>query len=652
MLQSSRGKLVTELPYSMDKSKMLQQRKAERRTFSVAQTRSYFFFLPVVKFIMTVFEKFVILIMVRNVCSRHAIVNMEMRYNANMEKALKIKIIFSTIVICGVITALALALVNKYTPSETMRPLDNYYDVAPDEAVVLLENEIYGERALLRDGGIYLSLKTIDSLFNDEFYLDEAESLLSYVLPEELIRVEVGQPYYYSNREPRQMGHPILLKLEDGYYLSLEFTAMFSDMTYAFYENPNRVVIHHQWIDFLYYDTVEAETPIRFEPDIKSDILRLVPAGEKLYYIGGTGTRGRSFIKVMTQDGIYGYVQKMFLGESYYDVIQSTYVEPEYSHISLEEKVLLGWQQVTVEKANDNLEQLVKTAEEMNVVSPTWYRLIDTEGNISSLASESYVKRAHDMGLQVWALIDNFDQNVSTFDLLSSSSARDLLIDNMMAEAKTYGFDGWNIDFETLASKTGPHYIQFIKELSVRCRLEGIILSVDNYVPAPYNEFYDLESQGKVVDYVIIMAYDEHYSGSEAAGSVASMGFLKDAVSNTIAKVPQERVIMGIPFYTRLWAEQEVDGAVKLSSEALTMSGAADVLERNDAEAKWDEATGQNYAEYTAKGVTYKIWMEDMDSLKERLKVISESGVAGVAAWRLGFETEEVWPVIDSYMNQ
>ena len=184
-----------------------------------------------------------------------------------MEKALKIKIIFSTIVICGVITALALALVNKYTPSETMRPLDNYYDVAPDEAVVLLENEIYGERALLRDGGIYLSLKTIDSLFNDEFYLDEAESLLSYVLPEELIRVEVGQPYYYSNREPRQMGHPILLKLEDGYYLSLEFTAMFSDMTYAFYENPNRVVIHHQWIDFLYYDTVEAETPIRVEPD-------------------------------------------------------------------------------------------------------------------------------------------------------------------------------------------------------------------------------------------------------------------------------------------------------------------------------------------------------------------------------------------------
>ena len=569
-----------------------------------------------------------------------------------MEKALKIKIIVSTLLICGIITFLGLKLVDKYTPSETMRAVDNYYDVTPDEAVVLLENEIYAERALLRDGGIYLTLDTVDSLFNDGFYLDEAEQLLSYTLPEELIRVEAGKPYYYSNKETKELPHPAFLNLEGVYYLSLDFTAMVSDFTYAFYENPNRVVIHHQWIDFLYYDTVEAETPIRFEPDIKSDILRVVPAGEKLYYIGGTGTGGRSFFKVMTQDGIYGYVQKKFLGESYYDALQSVYTEPEYTHITMDEKVMLGWQQVTVAKANENLEQLVETAKEMNVISPTWYRLIDTEGNISSLANESYVQRAHDLGLQVWALIDNFDQNVSTYELMVSSETRAVLIDNMMAEAAKYGFDGWNIDFETLESKTGPHYIQFIKELSVRCRQEGIVLSVDNYVPASYNEFYDLEAQGKVVDYVIIMAYDEHYSGSETAGSVASLGFLKKAVNDTLKKMPKERIVMAIPFYTRLWAEQEADGAVKLSSEALTMNGAKDVLSRNKVTAQYDEASGQNYAEYKKNGITYKIWMEDMDSLHERLKVIAGADVAGMAAWRLGFETEQVWPVIEAYMNQ
>jgi len=565
-----------------------------------------------------------------------------------MEKAFKIKLIISTIVICGIITALAIALVNKYTPSETMRPLDNYYDVAPEEAVVLLENEIYGERALLKDGGIYLTYDMVDSLLNQDFYLDEKEQLIIYTLPEEIIRLEEGEAFYFRNEEVIPLSHPGFINLQGVTYLSLEFTGLFSDMLYEFYENPNRVVIHYQWLDFLYYDTVLDETPIRVEPDIKSDILRIVPTGEKLYYIGGTGTGGRSFLKVMTQDGIYGYVQKKFLGESYYEALQSEYKEPEYTYLTLGEKVMLGWQQVTVPKANDNLEQLVEHAKGINVVSPTWYRLSDTEGNISSLADADYVERANGMGLQVWALIDNFDSEVSTYELLSSSSARAALIDNMMAEAEAIGFDGWNIDFETLTAATGPHYIQFLKELSVRCRKEGLILSVDNYVPAPYNNFYDLETQGKIVDYVIIMAYDEHYSGSSQAGSVASINFLKEAVNNTLAKMSRERIVMAIPFYTRLWAE---GAGGELSSEALSTNGAADVLERNKVKAEWDAASGQNYAEYKKDGLTYKIWMEDVDSLHERLKIIAGADVAGVAAWRLGYETEEIWPIIDAYMN-
>lgn len=568
-----------------------------------------------------------------------------------MEKGLRIKLIIGTIVVCAILTALAIVLIDKYTPSETMRTLDKYYDVAPDEAVVLMENEIYEERVLLREGGMYLSVETVLELLNNQFYLDETEQLISLALPEELICAEEGQAFYFNNGEKIPLGHPALLREGEEFYLSLEFTGMFSNMSYQFYENPNRVVIHYQWIDFLYYNTTAENTPIRFEPDIKSDILRLVPSGEKLYYIGGTGAGSSSFIKVMTQDGIYGYVQKKFLGESYYDALQSAYVEPEYSYISLEESVLLGWHQVTVPKANDNLEQIVAKAEGLNVISPTWYRLTDTEGNISSLADSGYVERAHGMGIKVWALIDNFDQNVSTFDLLSSSSARATLIDNMMSEAALYGFDGWNIDFETLTAKTGPHYIQFLKELSIRCRKEGLVLSVDNYVPAPYNEFYDLETQGKVVDYVIIMAYDEHYSGSKTVGSVASIGFLKEAVNDTLAKVPRERIVMAIPFYTRLWAEQMVDGEVKLSSEALTMNGAADVLERNGVTAAWDSSVAQNYAEYEKDGITYKIWLEDKDSLHERLKVIAGADVAGVAAWRLGYETEEIWPIIESYIK-
>ncbi len=567
-----------------------------------------------------------------------------------MDKFLKIKLIVSTIIVCVVLTVLAFALVEKYTPSETMRPLDNYYDVASDEAVILLENEICEERALLREGGLYFSRELVTSLLNDEFYYDEEEQLLSYALPEELLRAEEGAFYYYRNEEVIQTTHPPFIREGEQYYLSAEFVALVSDMFYQFYENPNRVVLHYQWLDFLYYDTKET-APVRVEPSIKSDILRNIPVGEKLYYIGGTGSGGGSFIKVMTQDGIFGYVQKKFLGESYYDVLQSVYTEPEYTHISMEDKVRLGWHQVTVPKANEKLLQVIEDAPSMNVISPTWYRLIDTEGSISSLADHSYVEKAHEQGLQVWALIDNFASGVSTHEILSSSKTRAVLIDNMMAEAEAYGFDGWNIDFETLASKTGPHYIQFLKELSVKCREAGLVLSVDNYVPAPYNAFYDLKKQSELVDYVIIMAYDEHYSGSETAGSVASMNFLKKAVKDTLADVPKEQVVMAIPFYTRLWAEQETDGQIKLSSEALTMNGAAEVLKRNDVTAQWDEVTGQNYAEYVSKGVTYKIWLEDEVSLRERLNVIMEAETAGIAAWRLGFETEGIWDIIKEYIQ-
>lgn len=568
-----------------------------------------------------------------------------------MEKSLKIKLLMGTVFVCIFITALAITLVKKYTPSETMRTLDNYYDVAPDEAVVLLENEIFEERALLRNGGIYLLYSTMIDIVDTEYYLDKEENLLSYALPEVLIRVEEGKDYYYSNEEMCQIGHPILVNLEGRYYISLEFISKFSNMAYQVYENPNRVIIQHQWTDFLYYDTVAEETPIRFEPDIKSDILRLAKAGEKLYYIGGTGSGGRSFLKVMTEDGIFGYVQKKFLGESYYFARQSNYKEPIYTYKKLGEKVRLGWHLVTVPKANDNLEQVVQNAKEMNVISPTWYRLIDIEGNFSSLASTTYVQKAHEMGLQVWALIDNFDSNVSTYELFSSSKARKSLIDNMMQEAELYGFDGWNIDFETLASETGIHYIQFLKELSIRCRQEGLILSVDNHVPAPYNEFYDLQTQGKVVDYVIIMAYDEHYAGSPVAGSVASMNFFKKALNDTLAKMPKERIVMAVPFYTRLWAEQTVDGVVKVSSEALTMNGAQTVLSSRNIKAELDEVTGQNYAEYVENGITYKIWMEDVDSMKQRLEAISAGEVAGIAAWRLGYGTEEIWSMMEQYIK-
>lgn len=568
-----------------------------------------------------------------------------------MEKGLKIKMMIGAVLVCVLVCVLGIALKDKFTPSETMGSIENYYEVAEDEAVILIETEMYEQRALLREEGIYVSCEMVDRMFTENFYFDEEGGILSYALPDELIRVYVGDSFYYRNDTVCTMAAPIIIQQDDGYYMTLEFVSMFADMTYEFYENPNRIVIHNRFVDYLYYDAA-MEAPVRFEPDIKSDIIRYVPKGEKLYYIGGTGIGGSSFYKVMLADGIYGYIQKKHLTESYYDARQSTHTEPEYVRNSIDGKVRLGWHVVTAQAANAGLEDRVKNAPGMNVISPTWYRITDVEGNASSLASADYVKRAHEMGLQVWALIDNFDKTVDIHEMLSSTKARDNLIDFMMEEAKIYGFDGWNLDFETLDSVTAPHFLQFIMELGIRCKQEGLIFSVDNYVPASYRTFYDLETQSKYADYIIIMAYDEHHGNSSTAGSVASLGFLQKAIIDSLELVPKEQLVMGVPFYTRLWTEEiKEDGTKKVTSESFTMNGGKNFLERNNLTAVWDQATRQNYAECTEGNKTYKIWLEDKTSMTERMLEISSADLAGIAAWRLGLETDEIWPLISDYIK-
>ena len=207
--------------------------------------------------------------------------------------------------------------------------------------------------------------------------------------------------------------------------------------------------------------------------------------------------------------------------------------------------------------------------------------------------------------------------------------------------------------------------MQFVRELSVRCRQNGLVFSVDNYVPQPYNEHYDLEEQGTVADYVIIMGYDEHTDSSYEAGSVASLGYVEQGIADALEKVPETKLIAGIPFYTRLWfetpkteeelaAEAGTEAASypnKISSEALGMDEAQEALTNAGVQAQWDDNTRQNYAEWEADGGTYKIWLEDNQSLEEKLKVISDNDLAGVAEWRLGWENASVWDLILQYIN-
>ena len=383
---------------------------------------------------------------------------------------------------------------------------------------------------------------------------------------------------------------------------------------------------------------------IRYQGGIKSPILGDVKQGDSLLLL----EEMEDWSRVMTQDGLDGYVEKKALGS-----IQETELaytgsyEEKFPSQVRDHKINLAWHQVTSEAANSAMESDIKDMTGVNVISPTWFSVVSTEGNISSLASKEYVDKAHAKNLEVWGLIDNFNESVSTYDTLVQKSSRSHIIEMLISEAKRVGLDGINVDFETLTEEEAPHFIQFIRELSVACRKEQLVLSIDNPVPS-YTYFYNRKEQGIVADYVIIMGYDEHTAGFQEAGSVASLPFVEEGITETLKEVPAQKVINGVPFYTRLWTVGN-DGSV--SSEVCSMDQADQYVKEKGMEVYWNTEVSQNYAEAETESGTQQIWLEDEESLEAKMKLIKEYDLAGCAAWKLGFERADVWDIISSYLQ-
>lgn len=567
-----------------------------------------------------------------------------------MERKTKQAIIGTSIALFIIFIIIIASVMKSLTPSKEVIALDEYYKVSDKEVLIILQDKIYDKKGLLADGQIYLDYDTVVKTFNKRFHWDGFENILSYTTPTEVIKAEVGSKEYFVNKNKKEADKVIVKTEGEQVYVSIDFVKQYSDLDYEFYEEPNRAVIEYKTGDYL-YTTVKKSTQLRIEPSIKSKILKQLETDTKLLYVDTSEVVKKGFSKVMTEDGIIGYVKNKNIKESYYETIESDYIAPEYTHISKKGAINLVWHQVTNRDANNGFLNLIEKTKSVTTVSPTWFKLENNDGKISSLASETYVERAHSKGLEVWALVDDFNPEVNMLEVLSYTSKREKLINELIAEVIKYNIDGINIDFERISAEAGGYYIQFIRELSVKCRNNDIVLSIDNYVPADYSAYYDRGEQGVVADYVIIMAYDEHHGNSEVSGSVSSIGFVEQAIKRTLEMVPKERIIMGIPFYTRLWKEVQENGAVKVTSEALGMSSGIDALERNDVEPVWDKEAGQYYGEYQIDDATYKIWLEEDESIEAKLKLIDQADLAGIAGWKLGLEKESVWNIIQKYIN-
>lgn len=570
-----------------------------------------------------------------------------------------IPVLVAIALICVVaLVAVVPKILDRYAYSKERVDLTEYFECEGNEARIMHQDTLLTDRALVRDGAVYFSYDTVAAYMEDRFYYNDMEHALKYTLPDHVETVLLDTNVIIKTTpdisgqaamESETLTHTAVFEEEGTLYLSADYVQRYCGMSYTLYsgEEPYRIQLFTEE-DTVTTATVKKATAVRRLGGIKSPILTNVAQGDEVVVLN----RMETWAEVKTKDCVTGYIEVKYL-ENEHETQRTSerdYADPVYPRIARDHKIVMAWHQVMNADANGTLNEATVNAGALNVISPTWFYVGGGADGVSidNIATADYVARAHDKGLEVWALADDFTRSPDIYGILSSSTMREALELQLVSAALNAGVDGINIDFEKISRECGEHFIQFLRELSILTHKYNLVLSVDNYVPAGGRGQYHLEDQGIVVDYVVIMGYDEHWQGCSEAGSVASIGFVERGISDTInIGVPADKIINGVPFFTRIWA---TDGG-EVTSSAGGMQWAKDWVNNYGVNLIWDEITCQYYGELTSGGKLYQVWMENADSLQVKLNVMNNYGVAGVSAWKLGYETTDIWAVMEAYGN-
>ena len=540
-------------------------------------------------------------------------------------------------------------VIKKYTPSSEVMSSQEYFGLDHEgEAAIVVGSEILPYKGKILNEIAYVDYQAVKEVLNDYFYWDSENNTMLYTMPTDVVQIPAGSNSYTADGKTQSLNYNIVLIDGTETYIALDFVKQYTDISYETFHDPDRIVINNEWGDMT-VASIRKAGKVRSLGGIKSPILREVEKNEVVRILEPM----EDWTKILTQDGYIGYIKNDRLVKERTETRTSDFVAPEYTNIQKDYKINLVWHQTTSMDANYNIIYDIANVKKVNTISPTWFSIASNDGTLDSLALADYVDTAHSNHMEVWPLVDNFSENIDFTAVMNSTSARNKIENQLIAAAIEYSFDGINVDFENISEDAADGYIQFMRELSVMCRKNGIVLSVDVPVPMDFTAHYNRKALGEVCDYLMIMGYDEHYAGSEEAGSVASLSFEEEGIQNTLLEVAAEKVVSGIPFYTRLWCTTtNEDGTTTVTSEAMGMNQAQQTLENNQVEVSWDETTGQNYAQFNGEsGELYQIWLEDTESLTRKLELIKNYDLGGVAEWKLGLEDDSVWDLIAKYVS-
>lgn len=541
----------------------------------------------------------------------------------------------------------------RMTKVETQIDLSTVYNAGPDELATLYDGQpVEGVgKAVYQQERLYLPVDLIIKYINDQFFYDAKEKTLTYTTIRDVIRMKTDELTYYVNDEPVKLDFG-MIDINDKPYLPLAVLEKFSHHDFVLDQRYHILQIKDWYatvkIGEVFFE--QGTALIRVLPEADSQYLYKAFPGMELTITGEQA----DYYRIVTKDGFVGYIEKQYIRSL---TETNSMKEPVKHHrqfpsSKLDGKVNLVWHQVFNTTANLKVSEKFEKVTGVNVISPTWFELKGTDGDVRSIADLDYVRWAHQNGYQVWALFGNLGSGYTkamTHEVLSSTAKRKEAIKQMLAYAAVYELDGINIDFEAIPEEDGPYFVQFVKELSILGKQQGLVMSADLPVVKPWTKHYGRTEIAKFLDYIMIMGYDEHWGSSPVAGSVASKTFSDEGILYTLDEVPKEKIVLGIPFYTRLWKETTVDGKTKVSSKAYGMDGGKNILSENGVELTWLEDIGQYYGEYKQDGAIYKMWLEDLKSVQVRLDIARKYDIGGIAAWKLGLENDQVWPLIQDF---
>lgn len=577
------------------------------------------------------------------------------RYGDFMKKGIFVAL--ACVIILGLLAAAGVMIyqkiAEKYTESEVKQELKDYYNVPDGKALLIFDETIYDDNkkyALFKDGEPYLDLEIVKEMYTTLLTWSSVEKKMYYTTAsQEYIITPESTVMSVDGKEVTTTVPSVILE-GDKPYIAMSFLLNCSNISYKVFEDPARVLVTYSPDEFL-CATVKAESSIRVSQDIKADYLEKLKPGSVVRIIEGGGIQQKGFIKVMSEDGVRGYIlqEKLDWDNRYNQTPAFTgYTPEEYKHNLLQDKIFLIWHLVYSKGCIDEMLEYLDKNPEVNTVAPTWFFMSGKEGDIVSYADKEYVDAAHKRKVKVWAVLKNdndekfgFNGEEDTHVVLSNYEYRQNLIKNIVNAIKKCGADGINVDIETHKIESGVYFIQFLRELYLKCSTYGISISVDNLIPEDYNSFYNMPEQVNLADYLILMAYDEHYFGSEA-GSVSSLSWFKRGVDLALTKCPKEQLIVALPFYTRRWKESNG----KTTSLEWSLITQDNYIKSLEVEPEWLEDAGQYYYEYTEDGAVYKLWAEEKKSLTLKSVYLNEKEVSGAAAWMLGFDTDGLWNLI------